>query len=121
MPGAAGRIPSLANLSQQSRSLVMVSCLFSQGRKLRQREAEEMAEVRGTVEGTSLVVQGLRPCTHAARVLGQGLLGQGTGAHMLHLKKTWRRQINIKEKGKRRGQWASIKPGCCEATACSLH
>ena len=51
MPGAAGRIPSLANLSQQSQSLVMVSCLFSQGRKLRQREAEETARGQGDSGG----------------------------------------------------------------------
>ena len=50
---SCGRVPRLASSSQQSRSLVMMSCLCSQGRKLRQREAEEVARAQGDTGGDS--------------------------------------------------------------------
>ena len=74
--------------------------------------------VRGTVEGTSLVLQWLRPRTPTARVLGQGLPDQGTRAHTLQLKKTWRRLVNSTEKKK--GAVGLGEAWMCEAAACSL-
>lgn len=88
----------------------MVSCLSSQGRKLRQREAEEMAGGQGDSGGDFTGAPVAKTTHSTARFLGQGLPDQGTRAHTLQLKRPGADEKILQKK--RRGQWASVKPGC---------